>query len=99
TVQHLWHRPAIYLFGFSCRAMSGSDREPKFVARIVEVDKLFQALDIAVVKKLLLKVRPGRFSGGTLWRGHRYIARRSHLHLAVNAGCQFYPRPVWVGAG
>src|SRR5206468_12252524 len=50
-VRHLGHRPAVYFFGRSIRAMSGSNvvRKPRFVARVVEVDELLQALDVAIV--------------------------------------------------
>src|SRR5260370_41811378 len=56
-VRHLWHRPAVYFFGGSWRAMSGSDRVRILVARIVEMYELLQALNVAVVKKALLQVR------------------------------------------
>src|SRR5207248_9136031 len=70
-VRHLGHRPAVYFFDRSIRAMSGSNvvRKPRFVARVVEVDELLQALDVAVVKELLLEIRPGRLGGGTPRRG------------------------------
>ena len=69
-VRHLGPRPAVYFFDRSIRAVSGSnvERKPWFVARVVEVDQLFQAFNVAVVKELLLEVRPGRLGGGTLWR-------------------------------
>src|SRR5437588_7593259 len=75
-VRHLGPRPAVYFFDRSIRAMSGSDVECIHVAGVVEVDQLLQALDVAVVKELLLEVRPGCLSGGTLWRCHTHIARR-----------------------
>ena len=54
-VRDLGQRPAVHFFGRSCRAVSGSDRLCKTrVTRIVEVDELLQALDVAVVKELLL---------------------------------------------
>ena len=61
-VEVVWHfglGPAIDSFDRSCRAMSGSDIERKllYVACIVEVDELLQALNVAVVKELLLKVK------------------------------------------
>src|SRR5580700_8268052 len=40
----LGQRPARYLFDRSGRAVSGSDRECKFVARVVKVYKLLEAL-------------------------------------------------------
>src|SRR5438132_12384708 len=98
-VLDLGHRPAVDFFGCSCRAVSGSNIERIHVARVVEVDELLQALDVAVVKKLLLKVRPGRFRGGTLWRCHSHIARRRHLHLAVDTSCKFPPSHARVGPG
>src|SRR6266480_4981800 len=100
-VRHLGHRPAVYFFDRSIRAMSGSnvERKPLFVARVVEVDELLQALDVAVVKELLLEIRPGRLGGGTPRRGHSYIARRRHLHLAVGQWCKLSPTCVRVGPG
>src|SRR4029077_12582183 len=67
----------------------------------VEMYQLFQALDVAVMKELLLEVRfPGAgFGGGTLRRRHCHIAHRGHLKLAVNTRCKLYPVPVWVWAG
>src|SRR5580700_8333610 len=63
--------------------------------------ELFQALDVAVMKELLLEVRfPGAsFGGGTLRRCHRHIASCGHLELTVHHWCKLYPVPVWVGAG
>src|SRR3989442_10209926 len=63
--------------------------------------QLLQALDVAVVKELLLEVRfPGAgFGGGTLRRCHRHIANRGHLELTVDHWCRLYPCPVWVGTG
>src|SRR5438132_6609264 len=72
-VRHLGPRPAVYFFDRSFRAVSGSDVKRIYVARVVEVDELLQALDIAIVKELLLEVRPGRLGGGTLWRCHSPI--------------------------
>src|SRR5713101_900348 len=73
-VLDLVYRPAIYLFGRPCRAVSGSDVERKHVARIVEMDELLQALDVAIVEELLLKVRcRAGLCGGTLWRRHGHI--------------------------
>src|SRR5260370_4359635 len=67
-VRHLWHRPAVYFFGGSWRAMSESDRVRIFVARIVEMYELLQALNVAVVKEALLEVRTRGFAGGTFTR-------------------------------
>src|ERR1700756_3750819 len=63
--------------------------------------ELLQALDVAVMKELLLEIRfpLAGLGGGTLWRCHRHIASRGHLELAVNHWCKLYPVPVWVGAG
>ena len=47
----LGHGPAIHLFHRSCRALPGLDGEWVHVARVVEVDELFQALDVTVVEK------------------------------------------------
>ena len=82
----LGRRPAVYLLHSSCRAASHLDGEREHIARIVEMDKLLQALDVPIVEELLLKVRSRRFGGGTLrWR-HGRIARRKHLHLAGSSG-------------
>src|SRR5580658_10791768 len=43
-VLDLGQRPARYLFDHSGRAVSGSDRERKFVARVVKVYELLEAL-------------------------------------------------------
>jgi hypothetical protein len=61
VVRHFGLGPAVEFFGLSCRAMSGSDIEHKFlyVARVIAVDELLQALDVAVVKELLLEIGPG----------------------------------------
>src|SRR5438067_1215983 len=100
-VPHLWPGPAVYFFDRSIRAVSGSDveRKPGFVARVVEVDELLQALDVAVVKEFLLEVRPGRLGGGTLWRCQSHIARRRHLHFAVVERCKFSPSSIRAGPG
>ncbi len=93
--------PAVYFFDRSIRAVSGSnvERNPLNVARVVEVDELLQALDVAVVKELLLEVRAGRLGGGTPWRCHSYIARRRDLELTVDSWCKLSPSPVRVGGG
>src|SRR6266550_5312686 len=100
-VPHLWPGPAVYFFDRSIRAVSGSnvERKPPFVARVVEVDELLQALDVAVVKELLLEIRPGRLGGGTLWRCHSHVARRRHLHHAVVKWCKSSPTCVRAGPG
>src|SRR6266849_5508904 len=98
-VRHLWDRPAVYFFGGSWRAMSGSDPVRILVARIVEMYELLQALNVAVVKEALLEVRTGGFGGGTLRRCHRDVARRSHLHLAVDSWCVLSPTDIRIGAG
>src|SRR6266566_1548388 len=98
-VRHLGPRPAVYFFCRSFRAVSGSDVKRIYVACVVEVDELLQALDIAIVKELLLEVRPGRLGGGTLWRCHSHIARRRNLHLAVGKWCKLSPSYVRVGGG
>src|SRR3989440_12738426 len=90
-VRHLGPRPAVYFFDRSIRAMSGSDVECIHVAGVVEVDQLLQALDVAVVKELLLEVRPGRLGSGTLWRGHSDIVRGRNLHFSVVKRCKFFP--------
>src|SRR6266404_2646649 len=67
--------PAVNFFGFSCGTMPGSDIEHKVVPRVVEVNELFQTLDIAVVEELLLEVGPRRFSSRALVRCHSHTAR------------------------
>src|SRR5258708_11277866 len=79
--------------------MSGSDRVRILVARIVEMYELLQALNVAVVKEALLEVRTGGFGGGTLRRCHRDVARRSHLHFAVDSWCVMSPTDIRIGAG
>src|SRR2546421_4806040 len=98
-VRHLGPRPAVYFFDRSWRAVSGSNVEPKLGARVVEVDELLQALDVAVVTEHLLKVRPGRLGGGTLWWCHSHVARRRHLHFAIASRCKFSPTRVRAGPG
>src|SRR5260370_4231260 len=99
VVRDLGHGPAVYFFGRSCRAVPGSDVVLIFVARVVEVDELLQALDVAVMKELLLEVRPRCLGRRTLrWR-HSRIARRRHLHLAIGTRSKLCPGRVWVGSG
>ncbi len=97
--RHLGPRPAVDFFGRSCRAMSGSDVKRIYVAGVVKVNELFQALDVAVVKEFLLEVRPGRLGARTLWRCHSHIARRRRLHLAVDSWCKLSPSYIRVGPG
>src|ERR1700722_11530307 len=73
-VRDLGHRPAIYLFYRSRRAVSGSDRLRKYVARIVEMNQLLQALGVAVVKEFLLEIGSRRLGGGTQGRRQADIA-------------------------
>ena len=97
--RNLGHGPAVYFFSRSCRAVPGSYVVLVFVARVVEVDELLQALDVAVMKELLLEVRPWCLGRRTLrWR-HSNIARSSHLHLAVGTRGKLCPGRVWVGGG
>src|SRR5260370_11056169 len=79
--------------------MSGSDRVRILVARIIEMNELLQALNVAVVEKTLLEVGPGGFGGGTLRRCHRDVARRSHLHLGIHSWCVLSPADVRVCGG
>src|ERR1700758_759647 len=74
VVRDLFHRPAGHPLNRPWWAVSGSDRVGETgVTRVVEMYQLFQALDVAVMKELLLEVRFPRagFGGGALWRGHR----------------------------
>src|SRR5215469_9255665 len=99
VVRNLWHRPAVYFLGRSCWAMPGSDVVLIFIARVVEVDELLQALDVAVMKELLLKVRARGLGRRTLrWR-HSNITCRSYLHLAVGTWGKLGPGRVRVGGG
>src|SRR5260370_8127302 len=83
-LRNLSRRPAGYLFDGSGRAVSGLDREPEIVARIVEVHELLQTLDVAIMEELLLEVGAWGLGGWTLWRRERHIARRRDLHFAVD---------------
>src|SRR5467141_5098763 len=97
------HRPTVYFFGLSCRAVPRSDVELKCdnVTRVVEVYELFQTLDVAVVEELLLEVRPGSLGGRTLWWPQRDVARRRRLHLAVRSWRKWCPLVIraWPRAG
>src|SRR5260370_3273945 len=97
-VLDLGHRPAGHFLDRSGRAVSGSDRERKLVARVVKVYELLQALEIAVVKEPLLEIRSrAGFGGGTIWRCHGHIARTRYLHLAVDTLRELCPIRVRVG--
>lgn len=63
--------------------MAGGYRERKHIARVIEVNKLFEALDVAIVKELFLEVRARSLGGGTLRGRHRRISRSRSLHSAV----------------
>ena len=93
VVRDLGHGPAVHPFGFPRWAVSRGDVERVDVARVVEVDELLQALDVAVVEELLLEVRLpyAGFGGGALWRRHGDIARRGCLHLAVRSWRKLCP--------
>src|SRR6266478_4586523 len=95
----LGHRPAVHLLGCSWRAVPGRDREGVQAARIVEVDKLLQALDVTIVEEPLLEVGPRRLGGRTLWRHEGHIARGRYLELAVGRRRERYPLGVRVGSG
>src|SRR3981081_446997 len=101
VVLDLGLRPAGNLLDSSGGAVPRGHRkgDPFHVARVVEVDELFQALDVAVVKELLLEVGSRRLGRRTLWWCHSHIARRRHLHLAVGGWCKFSPTQVRVGSG
>jgi hypothetical protein len=61
--------PACNPLDSSGRAVSGSylaQSNPGHIACVVEVHKLLQALDVAIMEELLLEVRPGRLGGRTL---------------------------------
>src|SRR5258708_21019670 len=79
--------------------MYESDLVCILIARIVEMYELLQALNVAVVKESLLEVGPGGFGSRTLWRCQCHVARRNHLHLAVDRWRVLPPTHVRVGAG
>src|ERR1700740_1982007 len=89
--------PAIYLFRCSCGALAGFHLHPKVVTRVVEMDELLQALDVAVVEELLLEVRAWGFRRGTLRRHKTHVARRHRLHLPIGCWCELDPGRVRVG--
>src|SRR5882724_11533190 len=60
--------------------------------------ELLQALDVPIVEELLLEKGPWGL-GGTPWRCHGDVARRSHLELAVDTRRKRYPVRVRVGGG
>ena len=60
VVRDLGSRPAVHLVRRCRRAVPRRDVVRKHVACIVEMDELLQAFDVAVMKELLLEVRPGR---------------------------------------
>src|ERR1700688_3370023 len=64
--RHLRCRPAVYFFSRSRRAVSHGHGEWVNIARVVEMNELLQALDIAVVEEFLLEIRPRRLGGGAL---------------------------------
>src|SRR3984885_7737576 len=98
--RNLGRRPAVHPFGCSCRAIAAfNGRIPINVARIVEMDQLLQALDVAVVEKLLLEVRPWGFGGRALGRRQGHVARCHRLHLTIRSLCEWKPRRVRVRKG
>src|ERR1700735_1781893 len=96
----LGRRPAVHPFGRSCWAIAALDRRiPIHVASIVEMNQLLQALDVAVVEKLLLEVRPWGFGGRALGRRQGHVARCHRLHLTIRSLCEWKPRRVRVRKG
>ena len=81
----LRQRPAVHPFGCSGRAVPRCHWVgiPLLVSRVVEVNELFQALDVAVVEEFLLEVGAGGLGAGALRRRHGHVARRRDLHCAV----------------
>src|SRR6266850_3943106 len=76
--------------------------EFRHVARVVEVDELLQALDVAVVEEPLLEkpgLPPWRLGGRALCRRHVRIARGRDLELAIGRRGQPDPFRVRVGCG
>jgi hypothetical protein len=47
--------PAINFLSSSCRAVSGLYGVCVLIARVIEMDQLFQAFDVTIVKERLLK--------------------------------------------
>src|SRR5712672_227891 len=99
VVRDLGHRPAIHLFRLSRRAVSRRDVERKHVPRIVEMDELLQALDVAIVKELLLEEGPRRLGSKTLRRRHRHMTLRLRLLMAVVSRRELRPGRVRIGGG
>src|SRR6266404_7004230 len=101
VVQDLFHRPAVHLFRGSRRAVSRRDVELKIthVARVVEMDELLQALDVAIMEELLLEIRYrlavrvelACLGRRTLRRCQRHIARGRDLELAVGRRRKLQP--------
>src|SRR5579862_8518954 len=91
--------PAGYLFDGSCRALSRLNGVRVYVARVVEVNELFQALDVSIVEELLLEIGSGCFRAAcALGWCQGYIASGGHLHLPVDRGCILRPTRVGVGS-
>jgi len=84
--------PAGDLFDGSWWAVSRLHGVSENVSRVIEMDEFFQALHITIMKERLLEA-------GTVGRRHRRIARRRHLHLAVDARRVLDPIGVRVVAG
>src|SRR5689334_10989264 len=61
------------------------------------MDKLLEALRVAIVEEFFLEIGSRRFGGGTLRRRHRYIARRRGLHLSVAGRGKLDPLGVRIG--
>src|ERR1700733_8273120 len=98
--RNLGRRPAIHPFGCSCRAVAAfNGRIPIDVARIVEMDQLLQALNVAIMEKLLLEVRPWGFGGRALRRRQAHVARCHSLHLTIRSLCEWKPRRVGIRSG
>src|SRR4051812_2946261 len=95
VVRHLRLRPATNSFDGTRRAVSRRDGKlqsnRKRVVCVVEVDELFQALDVAVVEELLLEIRYrlavrvdlAGLGSRALWRCQRHIARGRNLDLPI----------------
>src|SRR5260370_42434325 len=62
------------------------------IPSVVEMNELLQALDVAVVEKLLLEIGPRSIRAAcALGRYHRHIACRHGLHLTVGSWRKLRP--------
>src|SRR5690349_9517488 len=96
---NLGYRPAVYLFRRSRWASAAQDAKLKVVTRIVEMNELLQAFDVAVVEERLLEVRSRGFRGRALGRHQGHVACRGRLKLTFRLRPEFDPVPVRIRTG